>query len=64
MISIIPQQEYNFIEQGFNSHLDKKYVALQKNKICNSTELRLKRSKPFVSAKNTLEKCMNLKLNK
>ena len=65
MISIIPQQEYNCIDQGFNSHLDKKYVTIKKKDITNNTnELRLKRSKPFISDKNTLEKCMNLKLNK
>ena len=61
MISIIPQQEFNFIDNGFNSKLSKKYVAIQKDKISNN-ELRLKRSKPFVPVKNTLEKCMKLKM--
>ena len=61
MISIIPQQEFNFIDNGYSSKINKKYVALQKDKISNS-ELRLKRSKPFIPAKNTLEKCMNLKM--
>ena len=66
MVSIIPQQEFNCIDKGFNSNLDKKYVTIKKTDISNNnnTELRLKRSKPFISDKNTLEKCMNLKLNK
>jgi hypothetical protein len=61
MVSIIPQQEYNYIDHGYSSQMDKKYVAIDKNKISNSGDgLRLKRSKPFISSKNTLEKCMNL----
>jgi len=63
MISIIPQQEYNFLDNGYSSKVNKKYVALEKNKIINNDELRLKRERPFMSSKNTLEKCMNLKLN-
>lgn len=64
IISIIPQQEYNFLNSSFNSKLNKKYVALEKNKISTSeAELRLKRSKPFQVTKNTLEKCMGLEVN-
>ena len=59
MISIVPQQEYNFIEKGYTSTLNKKQIQVDKNSV-NSNELVLKRSKPFRSTKNPLEKCMNL----
>ena len=60
MISIIPQQEYNFLDDGFNSKINKRYIPLDKTKIANNEHLRLKRSKPFLASKNTLEKCMKL----
>jgi len=64
MISIIPQQEYNFLDNGFNSKIPKKkIIPIEKNKIISSEELRLKRTKPFQAAKNTLEKCMGLEIN-
>lgn len=63
MISIIPQQEYNFLDNGFTSKITKKIIPIEKNKIVSSEELRLKRTKPFQAAKNTLEKCMGLEIN-
>ena len=63
MVSIIPQQEYNFLDNGFSSKINKKYIPIEKNKIVTSEELRLKRSKPFQATKNTLEKCMGLEVN-
>ena len=61
MVSIIPQQEFSFLDKGFSS-FSKKIVTIDKNKVQNLSELRLKRSKPFIESKNTLEKCMNLTL--
>ena len=63
MISIIPQQEYNFLSEGFSSKNNKKYIAIDKNKLGGEDQLRLKRSKPFLASKNTLEKCMKLTCN-
>ena len=61
MVSIIPQQEFSFLDKGFSS-FSKKIVTLDKSKVQNFSELRLKRSTPFIESKNTLEKCMNLTL--
>ena len=60
MVSIIPQQEYSFTDKGYSSGLHKKYEHSKAQNGKEEQELRLKRSKPFVSAKNTLEKCMKL----
>jgi len=60
MISIIPQQEFSFSNDGFNSKLGKKYITIDKNKI--NSELTLKRNNPFMSSNNPLEKCMNLSI--
>jgi hypothetical protein len=68
MVSIIPVQELSAIDRGFTSKQDKLLkdntdtISLDTISQQNSG-LRLKRSKPFVASKNTLEKCMNLKLN-
>mgnify|MGYP001170830533 FL=1 len=59
MISIIPVQELTNIDKGYTSVHDKKYF-IDKDKLNESSSLRLKRSKPFNSNKNTLEKCMLL----
>jgi hypothetical protein len=59
MISIIPVQELTNIDKGYTSIHDKKYF-IDKDKLTESSTLRLKRSKPFNSNKNTLEKCMLL----
>jgi hypothetical protein len=67
MVSIIPVQELSSIDRGFISKQDKSLkdsdtISLDTQSQQN-TGLRLKRSKPFVATKNTLEKCMNLKVN-
>ena len=60
MISIIPVQELTNIDNGYSSVSDKKYF-IEKDKLNDkSSNLRLKRNKPFNSSKNTLEKCMLL----
>jgi len=60
MISIIPVQELTNIDKGYTSIHDKKYF-IEKDKITEpATSLRLRRSTPFNSNKNTLEKCMLL----
>uniref|UniRef100_A0A6C0IXB8 MYM-type domain-containing protein n=1 Tax=viral metagenome TaxID=1070528 RepID=A0A6C0IXB8_9ZZZZ len=61
MVSIIPQQEYNFINKGYSYKDTKKYV--NSNDESDTESLVLKRSKPFIESNNTLEKCMNLKVN-
>ena len=61
MVSIIPQQEYNFIERGYTSKINKNYSQQDKQSVDN--ELILKRSKPFRTSSNPLEKCMNLSLS-
>jgi len=61
MVSIIPQQEFSFLDKGYSS-TKKKFIQIDKNKIDNLSNLRLKRSTPFIESKNTLEKCMNLTL--
>ena len=63
MVSIIPQQEFTFLDKGYSSVNKKKIIAIDKNKIQNQDQgLRLKRNTPFIESKNTLEKCMNLTL--
>jgi hypothetical protein len=70
MVSIIPVQELSAIDKGFTTKQDKNIMLLKESdnisldSLNNNTGLRLKRSKPFVATKNTLEKCMNLKLGK
>jgi hypothetical protein len=70
MVSIIPVQELSSIDKGFTSKPnDKKDIRdsdlISIDSINQSTNgLRLKRNKPFVATKNTLEKCMNLKILK
>ena len=61
IISIIPQQEYNFINEGYTYKNTKKYI--NNNDGDDTDSLILKRSKPFIESNNTLEKCMNLKVN-
>jgi hypothetical protein len=66
MVSIIPVQELSAIERCFTSKQDKNIIkdtdTLSLDTISQqSSGLRLKRNKPFLAAKNTLEKCMNLK---
>ena len=58
LISIIPIQELTSIDNGYSSSNDKKYIVIEKDNIKEDTSLRLKRSKPFNSNKNTLDKCM------
>ena len=60
MVSMIPHQEYSFTDKGDSYGLHKKYEQSKAQNVKEEQELRLKRSKPFVSAKNTLEKCMKL----
>lgn len=63
MVSIIPVQELTAIDKGYTSVHDKK-IFIDKEKINeNTTALRLQRSKPFNSNKNTLEKCMLMSNN-
>jgi|LakMenEpi03Aug12_release.lakeMendotaPanAssembly.Ray.scaffolds.fasta_scaffold29091_4 hypothetical protein len=74
MVSIIPVQELSAIDRGFSSKHDanikninnQKDMDIVSNDSMNqqTSGLRLKRSKPFVATKNTLEKCMNLKVHK
>ena len=60
MVSIIPVQELTNADNGYSSVTDKKYF-IEKDKLNDkSSNLRLKRNKPFNSSKNTLEKCMLL----
>ena len=58
MVSIIPIQELTGIDNGYSSNNDKKYIVIEKDNIKEDSSLRLKRSKPFNSNKNTLDKCM------
>ena len=58
LISIIPIQELTSIDNGYSSSNDKKYIVIEKDNIKEDASLRLKRSKPFNSNKNTLDKCM------
>ena len=58
MVSIIPVQELTNIDNGYSSVEDKKYYIEKEKLIDKSSNLRLKRNKPFNSNKNTLEKCM------
>ena len=58
MISIIPQQEFKCVQKKISHKL------LHINNLEKSNELLLKRSKPYIASKNTLEKCMNLKCKK
>ena len=59
LISIIPIQELTGIDNGYSSVNDKKYfVNIDKELINDDNSLRLKRTRPFNSDKNTLDKCM------
>jgi uncharacterized membrane protein len=58
LVSIIPIQELTGIDNGYSSNNDKKYIVIEKDNIKEDSSLRLKRSKPFNSNKNTLDKCM------
>ena len=58
MISIIPQQEFKCVQ---NLNTSKKNLSISN---FSEKDLRLKRSKPYIGSKNTLEKCMNLKCKK
>lgn len=59
LISIIPLQELTGIDNGYSSANEKKYfVNIDKDMINDDNSLRLKRSHPFNSNKNTLDKCM------
>tara|TARA_Y100000385_G_scaffold49650_1_gene46352 strand:+ start:439 stop:1884 length:1446 start_codon:yes stop_codon:yes gene_type:complete len=58
LISIIPIQELTSIDNGYSSTNDKKYIIIEKDNINDNSSLRLKRTKPFNSNKNTLDKCM------
>ena len=62
LVSIIPQVEYNFSNNGYKTSSDKKNFNIDKNKL-NNDELLIKRSKPIVDYNNTLEKCMKLSFN-
>ena len=62
LVSIIPQVEYNFSNNGYKTSSDKKYFNIDKSKL-NNDELLIKRSKPIVDYNNTLEKCMKLSFN-
>ena len=57
MISIIPQQELTFLDNDYTSQFNKQNIVLK-----NDNGFILKRSKPFLSSSNPLEKCMNLSL--
>ena len=60
MISIIPIQEYNTIDDGFSSVNEKKYFMVDKDKLSMNSTLRLKRSKPFYSNKGVKDSCITL----
>jgi hypothetical protein len=71
MVSIIPVQELSTIDKGFTSKQDKNMISHKDIDITSidsmgqsNSGLRLKRSKPFIATKNTLDKCMNLKVVK
>ena len=58
LYSIIPQIEENYIE---SSSKKKRFVPIDMDKVKKAKEnLRLKRTKPVLKYKNTLENCMNL----
>lgn len=66
MVSIIPVQELSTVEKSFTSKQDKNIIKDTDSVSIDTTSqqslgLRLKRNKPFLATKNTLEKCMNLK---
>lgn len=65
MISIIPLQEISEIENGYSSKGDSgsKVYMLNKDKINENTELKLKRKTPYNSSHYTLEKCMKISTN-
>jgi hypothetical protein len=76
MISIIPVQELSSIDKGFTSKQDTRELTpsldtfddtLSTSSSSNQTNsggLRLKRSKPFVACKNTLNKCMQITIHR
>ena len=57
LISITPVQELTSVDHGYSSKNEKKVFMIEKEKI-NDSNLKLQRSKPFNTSKNTLEKCM------
>ena len=64
MISIIPVQEISEIENGYSSKGDNnKIYMINKDKISDSSELKLKRKTPYNKNSNTLEKCMKISTN-
>jgi hypothetical protein len=65
MISIIPVQEISEIENGYSSKGDNnnKVYMINKDKISDSSELKLKRKTPYNKNSNTLEKCMKISTN-
>jgi hypothetical protein len=76
MISIIPVQELSSIDKGFTSKQDTRELTpsldtfddtistSSSSNQANSSGLRLKRSKPFVACKNTLNKCMQITVHR
>ena len=80
MISIIPVQELSSIDKGFTSKQDTRELAPSNDMFddtmsmsstttngtgsSSSGGLRLKRSKPFVACKNTLNKCMQITVHR
>ena len=65
MISIIPMQEISEIENGYSSKGDtgSKVYMINRDKINDNTELKLKRKTPYNSSHYTLEKCMKISTN-
>ena len=57
LVSITPVQELTSVDHGYSSKNEKKVFMIEKDKI-NDSNLKLQRSKPFNTSKNTLEKCM------
>ena len=59
MISIVPIQEFNFIDNGYSSKEYSNEVKIFKK---NINKLKLQRSKPVHNQSNTLENFMNINL--
>lgn len=60
MISIVPIQEFNFIDNGYTSNHYSNEIQIQKKNIINETGLKLKRSKPIHNHSFTLENFINV----
>ena len=60
MISIVPIQEFNFIDNGYTSNEYSNDLKILKKNIINNTGLKLKRSKPIHNESYTLENFMNI----